>query len=235
MKAEKEYQPMRSCPQLLQHRKLSRNTQGTDFFVGDIHGEFDQLMKRLSMVGFNRDCDRLIATGDLIDRGPDSIKCLELLRKPWFYSVLGNHEAIFLKRDTDPNCRRLHQQNGGSWANSLTNKEREHYQQLIQEHMSLAITVVTKHLNVGVIHAMAPDDWQELEKPIDDWIPFLWSTQKYSESQRKSSQTISNIEFVISGHVGCSYVERGTNQVWIDTLLGSGKLTLAPISQLLSA
>lgn len=66
---------------------LSRNTQGRDFVVGDIHGEFSLLESALESISFDRERDRLICCGDLIDRGPESHRALEFLLKPWFYSM----------------------------------------------------------------------------------------------------------------------------------------------------
>ena len=40
--------------------------------------------------------DRIISVGDLIDIGPRSMECLELLEHSWFYAVRGNHEEMFL-------------------------------------------------------------------------------------------------------------------------------------------
>lgn len=79
-------------------KEVPANEDGRDFIVGDLHGCFDELAKLLSYVEFNPHKDRLFSTGDLIDRGPRSIDCLNLLKKKWFYPVLGNHEDIFLIR-----------------------------------------------------------------------------------------------------------------------------------------
>jgi hypothetical protein len=60
--------------------------------IGDIHGcatEFEQLLERLSPT---KD-DRLILLGDLINRGPDSPRVLELARRSGALALLGNHEA----------------------------------------------------------------------------------------------------------------------------------------------
>ncbi len=40
--------------------------------VGDIHGCFSMLMKRLRECRFDPQQDLLVSVGDLIDRGPDS-------------------------------------------------------------------------------------------------------------------------------------------------------------------
>lgn len=76
--------------------RLPENTKGRDFVVGDIHGCFDILDRALASVNFNPAKDRLICVGDLVDRGPYSAKALEYLRQPWFHSVRGNHEDMFL-------------------------------------------------------------------------------------------------------------------------------------------
>lgn len=77
---------------------LPTNTKGRDFVVGDIHGckhLFEQLMLEIK---FDYANDRMISVGDLVDRGPQSKRCLDLLKEPWFHAVLANHEDLC--RDT---------------------------------------------------------------------------------------------------------------------------------------
>lgn len=71
--------------------------------VGDIHGchmEFTDLLEKLDL----KKGDRLILLGDLINRGPDSGKVVELARKYATASLLGNHELRHLnyRRTDDP-------------------------------------------------------------------------------------------------------------------------------------
>lgn len=71
--------------------------------VGDIHGchkEFSDLLDKLDL---QKD-DRLILLGDLINRGPDSGKVVELAREHATASLLGNHELRHLnyRRTDDP-------------------------------------------------------------------------------------------------------------------------------------
>ena len=47
-------------------RRFERNDLGRDFAVGDIHGHFSRLQKKLDEIGFNQDVDRLFSVGDLI-------------------------------------------------------------------------------------------------------------------------------------------------------------------------
>jgi serine/threonine protein phosphatase 1 len=78
-------------------RSLPANSRGKDYVVGDLHGCYDLLQRVLDEVSFNKTHDRLFSVGDLIDRGPDSLKCLELLAELWFYAVKGNHEDMMLE------------------------------------------------------------------------------------------------------------------------------------------
>jgi len=63
--------------------------------IGDIHGchlEFAELLARLELTKE----DRLILLGDLVNRGPDSGKVIDLAREHRAISLLGNHELRLL-------------------------------------------------------------------------------------------------------------------------------------------
>jgi len=77
-------------------QKLPANTLGKDYVVGDLHGCYGLLERLLDEVDFDKTRDRLFSVGDLIDRGPESLRCLQLLKEPWFYAVRGNHELMML-------------------------------------------------------------------------------------------------------------------------------------------
>lgn len=57
--------------------------------VSDIHGCYQWLLDELKRRRFNPYEDLLISVGDLIDRGPDSVKCLQLINEKWFRAVRG--------------------------------------------------------------------------------------------------------------------------------------------------
>jgi serine/threonine protein phosphatase 1 len=64
--------------------------------VGDIHGchaEFSELLDQLEL----KAGDRLVLLGDLVNRGPDSTKVIDLARSVGAVSLLGNHELRLLK------------------------------------------------------------------------------------------------------------------------------------------
>lgn len=97
---------------------LPTNEDGRDFIVGDLHGCYDELLAAMIYVKFDETKDRMIAVGDLIDRGKKSYECLQLLDKPWFYSTLGNHEEMMYDSmmTGDPDTISHWRKYGGMWA-----------------------------------------------------------------------------------------------------------------------
>ncbi|MGH7551895.1 MAG: metallophosphoesterase [Longimicrobiales bacterium] len=83
--------------------------------VGDVHGAFDSFVAILRAAGLIDTRNRwtgkkavLVQTGDVLDRGPDSKKAIDLLRKlegdaqragGRVYALLGNHELMRLVSD----------------------------------------------------------------------------------------------------------------------------------------
>ena len=64
--------------------------------IGDIHGchfEFAELLARLAPT---RD-DRIVLVGDLVNRGPDSCRVIDLARQHRAIALLGNHELRLMK------------------------------------------------------------------------------------------------------------------------------------------
>lgn len=70
----------------------------TSYIVGDIQGCLDPLKRLLEQVRFDTANDKLICTGDLVNRGPESLKTLRFLTSlgESVESVLGNHDLHLL-------------------------------------------------------------------------------------------------------------------------------------------
>ncbi|MGZ0657410.1 metallophosphoesterase [Coraliomargarita sp. W4R72] len=63
--------------------------------IGDVHGcadEFEELLEALELTPK----DRVIQVGDLVNRGPDSHRVIELAREYKVEAIIGNHELRLL-------------------------------------------------------------------------------------------------------------------------------------------
>lgn len=71
------------------------------YVVGDVQGCYDPLRRLLDLIRFDPSKDTLISVGDLINRGPDNVGVLRLVRSlgQSFRVVLGNHDLNFLAID----------------------------------------------------------------------------------------------------------------------------------------
>lgn len=198
--------------------ELTKNTVGKDFFVGDVHGCHDALMSQLKEIKFDKKTDRLICVGDLINRGPDSVSMIELLKEPWFFSTLGNHEYLFLKgiRDNHSYHKMLFLKNGGEWISRTKPKQWSKWFDLIAN-LPLAIELINnKNKKIGVIHADFIDtDWNNLNKlKHEKMMQCIWSRERFKS---KNTTKVKNIDWIIHGH---SIVKQKTlinNHIFIDS------------------
>ena len=102
-------------------KTFEANTVGRDFVVGDLHGSYSAFLNLLKGINFDKSVDRMFSVGDLVDRGPDSVSCLSLLREPWFHAVLANHEMMMLDKFNGGWSGSYWYQNGGQWGMEAVN------------------------------------------------------------------------------------------------------------------
>jgi serine/threonine protein phosphatase 1 len=214
--------------QVTPHKLIPANLHGRDFFVGDIHGQKTFLYQQLKTLNFDFLVDRIFCAGDIIDRGEESQACIDLLMQPWFFSTLGNHEAMFLQGFEQPKHWQTLIKNGGQWLESLMHEPQLllRLAQLIRIKMTLSLTVENALGKIGVIHADAPADWQTLENLAvneESVIPLIWYRRNLITP---SGTAINNIDAVVHGHNSLEKPVVINNQLWIDTLQKKGSLTI---------
>ncbi len=207
--------------------------EGKTFFVGDIHGCYDKLIKKLSEVDFDYLTDRLIATGDLIDHGPDSEKCLLLLNEPWFFSVIGNHEIMALdamlhrKRNGERSMeQRLHTHNGGNWFYEISEARQDELVDLIVTSMPVTYELLFDDISIGVVHAASRADWQKIKDEKERMSMHLLAYYTWTRYEHPLPKKVQNITAVVMGHQNDIEIVNIGNQLWIDTIKRTGELTI---------
>lgn len=146
--------------------KLPANTRGHDYVVGSVLGDRRCLLCALSDIGFDTARDRLIATGNLVDCGPDSCGVIDLLDEPWFFSVRGVREERILsliQHDRNPAAAVRQLGMGGSeWLAECTAAKLDHVSRALRR-LPVAISVGRGPQQSVVLHGETPMGL--------DWVP----------------------------------------------------------------
>ncbi len=154
-------------------RHFPQNVSGRDFVVGDMHGCFDLFMAFVEGLELDPKVDRVFSVGDLIDRGPDSAKCLALTQQSWFHACRGNHEQMLLDVVKGGRHHALWVQNGGRWALDTKPGELTDYAAWIEE-LPLAIAVAEGENRFNVIHAEFFGSDADLDAGRIDQMAIQW-------------------------------------------------------------
>lgn len=215
-------------------KRFIRNWHGRDFFVGDLHGCYVELIQKMDEVNFDKAVDRIFSVGDLVDRGMDSELSLLWVKKPFFHAVQGNHENMSIRyplgnMDTDNYFR-----NGGGWMIALEKDEQLLFSEAFSA-LPMMIEVETKYGLVGVVHAeVAGDDWDWCKGNIHDKgvrQQVMWSRDKITFAEQ---DRIKNIDYVVVGHTPLQKPARLGNVFYIDTGCVFGReLTFITIDELI--
>lgn len=122
--------------------------------IGDIHGCHVEFADLLNQLALTRD-DRLILLGDLVNRGPDSCKVLDLARAYRATALLGNHELRLLKYRRTGDKKYLKEHDLATF-NQLQPADWEYLEKM-------SLTVEEPELNVVFVHGgfMPNEPWQK--------------------------------------------------------------------------
>ncbi len=181
--------------------KFDLNSAGRDFVVGDIHGHYTELMQALQVVAFDAGKDRLFSVGDLVDRGTENEKVINLIDTGWFFPTCGNHEDYAIRYHRigrmDEDNYRL---NGGSWFIEKRTDDRESLVTRL-ERLPMAIEVATANGRIGIVHADVPcRNWNDLENYFGSKSHrqrAMWSRDRF---ERQDVTRVAGVDHVIVGH-----------------------------------
>jgi len=184
--------------------------------VGDVHGMYEKLIKLMDKIHFLPEEDLLVFLGDYVDRGPDSVQCLEYvftLQHSCPDSVIclmGNHEVMmssfFLKKrghfhNLVRDFAETWLDNGGfetlQQLNELEDKKRE---ELI--HWATDLPVKFRYQDFFFCHAGVQ---QGIPLAEQTEVDLLWKRQSWWEEYRGE-------ETIVAGHTPVQMLKERTNQ-----------------------
>lgn len=212
-----------------------KNDGNDTYFVTDLHGCYDLLLKVKKEIGYLEPeknglaRDRMISCGDLNDRGLRSYDLMQLFRfKPGMHAVLGNHEEMgYLGLYGKPEHELQWYHNGGMWAYDL-----ELDKSVLKDVFSWAVSLPhAMEVNfeggpsIGVVHGGIPEgtSWQELQENlmekesvrVRDFKSFLlWDRTNINE---KKEHDVKGIDYVLHGHSHSKGALELGNRVYFDT------------------
>lgn len=170
--------------------------------VGDIHGRYDLFEKFLEHVQGSLAC--VILLGDIIDRGGDDIKVLNvvrsLLREPElnglsnFFCLMGNHEAMFVDACTGPSQELfLWLQNGGNFEQYGEMQDHLDWISELPVYMTVGETLFT---HAGIVPGRDP--YELVEKDQVDKL--LWMREPFLTYGPQFEKWNPDLKQVVFGH-----------------------------------
>jgi len=208
--------------------RFKENTQGNDYIIGDIHGQWHLVEELLLRLRFDKSKDRLFCCGDLVDRGQQSHLILEYLAKPWFFSVFGNHEQMLLDSTTSEQDRYFYMREGGMWFYYEDNTTQKEIIQVVKD-LPLLIEIEYGDKLIGICHAEPLfSDWNKTKELLlyESWDKrlegIIWGRKRIQVIEMGYDlQEVQGVDLMFCGH---SYIGKEPkiygNTVFIDT--GSG-------------
>lgn len=187
------------------------------FVVGDLHGCYNRLMTQLDELQFDRQQDLLISVGDLIDRGPQNLECLDLIMEKWFVCVRGNHEEMAVDALAGRNVN-LWFHNGGDWFNRLDYDQEVLARALIAkaERLPYVIELELSGKTIVIAHADYPSDKYKLGSVIDTERA-VWDRSRFNALADGKECGIEGADAFYFGHTPVQRAAKAGNLNYIDT------------------
>ena len=124
------------------------------YAIGDLQGCYVELQNLLDKINFDENNDRLWFVGDLVNRGPESLACLEFVKSlgDFARTVLGNHDLHLLA--VANKVRKPHQKDTLDGILNAKNAD-----ELLNWLKNLPLLVHDTDLNITMVHAGLPSQW----------------------------------------------------------------------------
>ncbi len=192
---------------------------------------YDLLMQTLEDADFDFGKDRCFSCGDLIDRGPESAKCISLVQQPWFFPVRGNHEDILIEVAQGVASDRMLNNwisNGGEWHLGVSKEQLQAFSDLLERLPFVLEIELVNGKRVGVCHGEFPlNSWMPDKVAADDDLieALLWSREKVLNHD---DSVVTGIDDIYCGHTIVGKPVTLGNTHFIDTgAFHTNNLTMA--------
>ena len=148
--------------------------------ITDIHGNIEGLTAILNDIK-NRNVDDIYCLGDVIDLGPNSKECIDLLIDNNIKTILGNHELYLLKgTDIDSSIQGEEKEHYKWVKNSLTDKEIDFIKKLpLYYKIDISYDNKIQNKQIVLCHYLIKDEKAEypfeksnLKNDINLWIKY---------------------------------------------------------------
>lgn len=169
------------------------------YIIGDVHGCYAELQQLLTLISFNPEQDRLGFTGDLVNRGPDSLAVLRFIKRlshPMV--VLGNHDLYLLVIGYG-----LIEYNGAHTLNPILRAPDRF--ELLDWLRQQPLALYDAKFNMLLVHAGAPPQWT---------LSALLDNARQVEAQLRSPDFLNNLR----------ELEGDQPLVWRDQLIGADRM-----------
>lgn len=125
------------------------------YAIGDLQGCYDPFRRLLDKIAFDAGKDRLWLTGDLVNRGPHSLKTLRFVRSlgDAAITVLGNHDLHLLALGHDVRYSVAHYDSMWKVLNASDGED------LLAWLRGLPLAHYDKDMNTLMVHAGLPPQW----------------------------------------------------------------------------
>ena len=210
------------------------------YFVGDIHGDLDDLYREMKRVNFNKESDTLVCCGDLVDRGTKNEEVVDLIECDWFVPVRGNHDQFIIDSVYNDGWfdKHFHTKHGGEWFYELhEDKQKELADKLSS--VPFIMVVEYKDIRFGVAHGEVPlfyYKWEHFEDDVnsENMVAIngaLWG--RHIISAPLSAPILEDIDFVVHGHNGVNNPTIINNRVFLDTKDYKGLITIVSAHEII--
>ena len=224
--------------------RIELNDDQRCLVAGDVHGCFATLEQGLEEARYDPDNDVLLGVGDLVDRGPDSLRALPVLEQGQLLAIRGNHDDVLRQALCSGLDNGAHELIGGWWTSpwwkDIARDQWARWHRALDE-LALAAEIRSAGQLVAVVHGWVSEhDWDATRTGIEAGdeatiVRALWGSAWQGQAEigigAVPDRPVSGAGHLIVGHHAVPDAHRRHNVWSIDTGLGlpDGRLTLAHV------